>query len=331
MKRIARTLLLSVLLCLSGLAAATEAVVFVAPGGNDKSSGRSESEAMQSLQDAVKRVLALPAEQHTARRVVVLQGSYLAQVVAIDKLPDTLPLVISAARGERPVFDGNGRGGAWLALNVAAGKPTRLTIEGLEVRNYVTAISFNGDRSSIENFNSENVVRNNVFRNIGQVALPSGKPSTAGIRLVNSRSNQIVKNQFLNIRNLTSCGLLHAIYIAHNSSNNLIEGNTFDGGCGATVKTRDASNSNQIVNNRFLDQSEWLFLDRYCDKDARDDCTKETSECPSWGNRVSDNTASGLGPRARKTPIAALGPDNPTGCPIPGGRPERVNADKNRF
>jgi hypothetical protein len=324
MKRIARTILLSVLLCLSGFAAATEAVVYIAPDGNDKSTGRSESDPMQSLQDAIRRVLALPAEQHSARKVVVLQGSYLAQVAAIDKLPDTLPLIISAARGERPVFDGNGRGGAWLALNVAIGKPTRVTIEGLEVRNYVTAISFNGDRSPIENFNSENVVRNNVFRNIGQVALPSGKPSTAGIRLVNSRGNQIVRNQFLNIRNVASCGLLHAIYIAHHSSNNLVEGNTFDGGCGAAVKTRDGSGSNIVRGNRFTDQSEPVFLDSFCDKDARDDCSKEWSECPSWNNEFRDNTATRLGPKAQRKPTQVIGADAPTSCPSPPPNGKRL-------
>lgn len=310
---------------------AAEAVVYVSPAGNKAASGLDESSALDSLQLAIKRVLARQGPDITVRRVVVLPGRYMEQVATIDQLPDDLPLVIAGAQGSRPVFDGNGRGRTWLVLQSATGKPSRVTIEGLEITNYVTAISFNGDRDSETTSNSENVVRGNVFRTIGQIAFPSGKPSTAVIRLVNSKRNKIVQNQFIDIRNVTGCSALHAVYMAHYSSDNLIQGNTFESGCGATVKTRDASNGNVIRDNRFIAQDDTLFLDSYCDKDARDDCTKSTPECPSWGNTFEGNTAERMGPRARKAPIAALGPDNPTGCPLPRGTPQRFNAGRNRL
>ncbi len=189
----------------------------------------------------------------------------------------------------------------------------------------------NGDRGSPNTSNSENVIRNDILRNIGQIAFPSGKPSTAVIRLVNSKHNQIVNNRFINIQNLTGCSALHSIYMAHYSSNNLIEGNTFESGCGATVKARDASNSNIIRDNRFVGQADTLFLDSYCDKDKREDCTKATAECPSWGNQVQNNSSERMGPRARKAPTAALGPDNPNGCPAPTGGTARYSTSNNKF
>jgi len=311
------------------VAHAVEAVIYLSPKGDRKASGNDEGSAIDSLQVAIQRVLSQQGPKIKARRVVVLPGRYLEQVTAIENLPDDLPLIIAAANGPRPVFDGNGRGRTWLTLQSSNGRQSRLSIEGVEVTNYVTAISLNGDRASPSAFNSENVIRGNVFRTIGQIAMPSGKPSTAAIRLVNSRNNKIIQNQFIDIRNNTQCGLLHAVYMAHYSSNNLIEGNTFERGCGATVKTRDASNENIIRDNKFIEQEVWLFLDRYCEKDARDDCTKETSECPSWGNVFEGNTAERLGPKSRKTPVAALGPDNPTECVLPKAKKQRLSSSKN--
>ena len=233
--------------------------------------------------------------------------------------------------GVRPVFNGNGKGRSWLVLESASGTPSRLTVENIEVTNYVTAISLNGQRASISASNSENIIQNNIFRNIGQISFPEGKPSTAAVRLVNSRSNRIIQNKFINIRNNVGCGALHSIYIAHYSSDNLIEGNVFDGGCGATIKTRDASNSNVIRNNRFFDQSEPVFLDSFCDKDSRDDCTKETSECPSWGNVFRDNNMARLKSRAQREPVRVSGTDLPSGCPQPPTRASRVIELNNRI
>lgn len=331
MKRIAVVVLTFMLLGVFGAAQAAEAVVYLSPDGSDKASGKDESTALQTLQEAIKRILAQVGPDVTARRIVVLPGRYLEQVAVIENLPDDRPLSIAAGKGARPVFDGNGRGRTWLVLQSATGRPSRVTIEGLEVANYVTAISFNGDRTAENASNSENVVRGSTFRTIGQIAYPSGKPSTAAIRLVNSKRNQIVQNRFVDIRNLTGCSALHAIYMAHYSSENLIEGNTFERGCGATVKTRDASNSNVIRNNRFVEQEDTLFLDSFCNKDDRSDCTKETNECPSWGNKFEGNVAERSGPKARKAPTSTLGPIDPTGCPLPRGRPERLITSGNRL
>ncbi|MFT3956822.1 MAG: right-handed parallel beta-helix repeat-containing protein [Piscinibacter sp.] len=328
---IARLLGAASLLLALATAHAADTMVYMKPGGNDQASGKSEADAVATLQMAVKRVLALPVDSGGSRKVMVLPGTYLAQTAVVADLPDDKPLVItgSTGAGQRPVFDGNGKGRAWLQLDSATGRTTRLTIEGIEVASYVTAISLNGNREAQGNFNAENVIHKNLFRDIGQIAFPSGKPSTAAVRLVNSRNNRITDNRFVNIRNNTGCGALHAIYIAHYSSGNLIEGNTFDGGCGAAVKTRDGSGGNMVKDNRFIDQTEPVFLDSFCNKDSRDDCTKETSECPSWGNEFKDNTTAKLGPKARKMPVQVAGPDSAAGCPPPPSRSSRRLQESN--
>jgi hypothetical protein len=327
----ARVLSAGVLVLTLSAAHATDAVVYVRSGGNDQASGSSESEAVGTLQAAVRKVLAQKPAGLTARRVVVLPGTYLEQVTIVRDLPDEVPLVITAAAGTRPVFDGNGKGRSWLVLQSATGKPSRLTVQGLEISNYVTAVSLNGERTSINASNGQNVLRDNVFRNIGQVAFPSGKPATAAVRLVNSRNNQIVQNHFINIRNITGCTALHSIYMAHYSSGNLIQGNVFDGGCGATIKTRDASNENLIRDNRFIDQAEAVFLDSFCDQDSRDDCTKAENECPSWDNRFENNSMSRLAAKVRKMPVRAAGSDAPSGCVPPPTRRGRLTQANNRL
>jgi len=333
MKKLIQLLLCTwMLVFLISAVSATDLTLYVRPNGDNQASGMAEDEAVGSLQVAVKKALSQTAQGLSKRKIVVFPGRYLEQTTIVRDLPDDKPLVISGVirSGSRPIFDGNGKGRSWLVLKSASGKPSRLTIENVEVVNYVTAISLNGQRTSMNASNSENIIQNNIFRNIGQISFPEGKPSTAAVRLVNSRDNRIIQNQFINIRNNVGCGALHSIYLAHYSSDNLIEGNTFDGGCGATVKSRDASGSNIIRGNMFSDQSEPVFLDSFCNKDTRQDCTKATSECPSWGNEFKDNSMSRLGTKARRTPVRVSGADHPSGCPQPPTPGVRVMESNNQ-
>ncbi len=223
---------------------------------------------------AIKRVLAQKGPDITARRIVVLPGRYAEQFAVIEDLPDELPLAIAAAKGERPVFDGNGRGRTWLVLKSPTGKPTRVTIEGLEVTNYVTAISFNGDRASEGSLQlRERCARQRVSQDRSD-CLPFGQAVDCGDPPGQLKTESNFPEPVCRHSQYHAVQPLHAIYMAHYSSNNLIERNTFERGCGATVKTRDASNDNMIRNNRFIEQRDTLFVDSYCNKDVRDDCTK---------------------------------------------------------
>jgi hypothetical protein len=306
-------------------------IVYLKPDGNDQADGLTRDTALASLSIAIDRALQKADAGHDSLRISVAPGVYRGQRSTTKGSSEGKALVISPERegGERPRFDGNGKGGTWLTLENSGGKATRLTIEGLEITNYLTVISLNGKRTSEAASNSRNVIRNNIFRNIGQIADPAAEFSTAAVRLVNSDDNQITNNRFINIRNINRCGLLHAIYIAHYSTGNYIAENVFDGGCGATIKVRDRSSNNVIVNNDFVNQEASVFLDSFCNKDLKDNCTKKDAECPSWNNEFRQNRLSRLGKKALASPVKTLGSNQPSGCPRPSSEWMRVKQTDN--
>jgi hypothetical protein len=314
-----------------GAAGAAELVIYLAPNGNDKADGLTQRTAVASFQIAVDRALEQGSAKHSRLRISVAPGTYTAQRAVTGGTPDGKPLVIMSEKGEgdRPQFDGAGKGGTWLILKNATGKPTHVTVAGLEITNYETAISLNGARGKEATSNSQNVIRNNIFRNIGQIAFPEGKPSTAAVRLVNSDDNQIVRNRFINIRNIKGCGALHSIYLAHYSSGNQVTENVFDGGCGATIKVRDAASNNVIADNQFLNQEEPVFLDTFCDRNAREGCTRAEAECPSWHNEFRGNQMAKLGKKAATSPVKTVGDEQPPGCPSPPADRQRVKQSGN--
>ena len=293
-----------------------ELTVYLNPNGKDQSDGLTRATAVASLQIAIDRIFKKADSSHDLLRIIVEPGTYLGQITVTKGSPEGKPLVISPDKGieERPQFDGTGKG-TWLKLDNSAGKPTRLTVERLEIRNYLTAVSLNGSRANEAAFNSHNLLRDNIFRNIGQLTDPASEPSTAAIRLVNSDDNQIIKNRFINIRNIRGCSAMHAIYLAHHSTGNCIVENVFDGGCGATIKVRDRSNNNLVENNEFLSQEAAVFLDGFCDHSIRGDCTKPDVECPSWNNEFRGNTVRGVEGKTLNSPVAIKGSDQPSGCP----------------
>lgn len=50
---------------------------------------------------------------------------------------------------------------------------------------------------------------------------------------------------------LKSCANLHAIYLAHHASDNVIDDNDFENTCGSPIRIRDSSNNNIASNNTF--------------------------------------------------------------------------------
>lgn len=172
-----------------------------------------------------------------------------------------------------------------------------MTIQGLQIRNYFTAISLEGNRDDPELSNSGTVIRRNIFKNIGSISVDDfEKNSTSAISLVNSKNNLIENNYFRSIRNKRSCGGLHSIYAAHFSSGNRILNNTFDDVCGSAIKLRDRSGDNVIQSNRFSRLENVPAIEEwFCDMTARKDCTKKLGECPSTGNLQQGNFISSSG------------------------------------
>ena len=217
--------------------------IYLAPAGKDSSDGLKAAKPVATLDRAVALALAQSARTGEAMTVQVARGSYRGQTLVLDGKQLVAPLTITGTSTETaqyPSFFGDSRA-TWLRVNAKAGRATGLTISRLRIARYATAISLNGDRNSPDTFNSGTVIRNNVFNKIGSMTQTTDSPSTAAIRLVNSRDNIIAQNYFHTTRNRTAqdCSLLHPIYVAHYSSGNHITGNTIQDFCGDGIKLRD--------------------------------------------------------------------------------------------
>jgi len=269
--------------CAAAQKAPVTGVVYVARDGSDSNSGQHLATLNCALQVASKFSRQVMAKV----TIMVGPGEYTGEQVLWTPSASSPEIVIQPATGARPRFNGGGNG-AWLTVKAAFNQLTPLTVTGMEVVNYQTAVSLDG-RNDANGWNGGVKIVNNRFANIGS-QLAGEKHSTAAIRFVNSRNNLVQGNQFVNIRNSDRCGALHSVYMAHFSSHNAIRDNSFDGGCGDPIKVRDQSNDNLVANNTFRDQQvQELFLDSFCNQDVRSDCTAHHPECPSTGNQFTNN------------------------------------------
>lgn len=289
MSSASRLVTVILLLAAWGSVCATEVAIYVSPAGIDTRKGSSDVDAVASIQRAVSLAERVPLGTERVK-IFLLPGVYLAQRFEAAGHPDQVAILITSGGGGRAVFDGNGHGGTWMILKSGNGHPANITIDDVDVRNYMTAISVTGDRDNSARWAGGLTIRNSRFSDIGDIARIGAKPSPAAIRLVNADHNVIAGNEFTRIRNNKSCVLLHAIYVAHGSTDNLIEDNVFSDSCGDAIRFRDASDNNVVRNNSFIDA--WArspVSDWFCNKDRRDDCTKVSGECPSLNNLLEGN------------------------------------------
>ncbi|WP_413705343.1 hypothetical protein [Pseudomonas sp. Pseusp16] len=238
-----------------------------------------------SLQQAIDYSYTISSPNVTSIKFLIHEGTYNIQAATLRPKHGIHYEFTSASSGEHlPSFDGHRQQLTWLKIISTNGFGTSVTISGLKITNYVTAISIEGDREDPNKFNAENKILNMRFENIGQTSR-SSPPSTAVIRLVNSRANEIRGNIFLNIKNVQDCNLLHSVYLAHHSSDNSIQHNSFTNLCGSPIRVRDDSNRNVARLNTFSDiQNEQLMDQWFCDKNLRQDCTKKQPEKNSNSN-----------------------------------------------
>ena len=179
-----------------------------------------------------------------------------------------------------------------LSLNVADGQATNLQFIYLQIQGYRTyGLLFRGNRNDFaQGWNGDNRIYGCLLTQIGNLA-NTGDPGYGGLDLVNSQGNEIRNNHFVNVENApASAGLMHAVYLAHGSSNNDISANRFVDISGDPIRVRDGSNANQVIDNVFERAGTVAFIsDWWCDMDANPNCTKPTGECPSWQNIFRDN------------------------------------------
>jgi hypothetical protein len=291
-------------------------VLYVGTNGQPDASGRSPDRAIGDIQQALSKGLAQRPKGETLE-LRVLPGTYTGQRLALKSSEaDGGDIAIVRDEGiQRPVFDGKGLDAPWFTVEADKRPFRQLRITGLEIKGYATAITLNGSRDIDARSVSDVVIRNNIFRSIGQTEVTQKAPSTAAVRLVNADKVEIVNNRFVQISNRFSCSLIHALYVAHGSTNNVIEDNDFEDSCGDAIRFRDGSSGNKVVRNSFVDAwADAPISDWYCDASSRKDCTKKTPECPSFDNEVAENR---IEARKAKAPERqkAHGEDTTSLCP----------------
>ncbi len=310
-------------------------VVWMAADGVDTRDGSTPGKAVLTLKRVQEILKASKPKADVEVRIA--PGRYRGQKVNWTfSVPDhTVTLTRHANDSGRPIFDGcvsdqNCPGGTWFILSRSDGARTGIVFNYLRVENYQTAISLNGSRDAEAKSNSSNKIFGCYFNRIGNVFNPSVKPSTAAVRLVNSDDNEIINNHFVDIINVTSPGLLHAIYIAHMSDRNQILRNRFENNAGDPIRVRDYSNDNVINNNTFKKVAiDAAYSEWYCDHDTRNDCTKPTPECPSWGNQFRDNSLNGNYACQKLGTFKYYQDDSTTGCSKPSAQARRLSTSGN--
>lgn len=308
--------------------------VHMHPNGDDRQDGLTPQTPIQTLNRAQLVVRALGGDRDVD--VVIHPGRYRGQqVIWTYANPEhTIRFLPPEDTWQKPIFDGeleNGSrpGGTWFNLNYSAGTPTRLHFHRLHIQNYQTAMSFNGNRDQVNGYNGNNRIEECVFQQIGNVMNPSLSYSTAVVRLVNSKGNVIHNNDFIDAINVSSPGLIHALYIAHMSDLNVITQNRFINNSGDPVRVRDYSNYNYIADNVHIAAGDYGYSEWYCDHDGRDDCTKSTPECPSWGNEYRNNVLQGAYGGGDLSVFAFFQPDSTSGCGRPDDSSPRLRTSGN--
>jgi hypothetical protein len=264
-------------------------VLYLGVNGSDSNDGLERSTAVGTLQKAIDLAHKINPINNSIT-ILIEPGTYMNSVNIIEGRTDGIDIkLFSDKSSTRPVvFDGVSNASTWLSIVNKSDMHTSVTVDGLTIKNYKTAITINSNRNDSNIQNGGHVISNNTFFRIGSIS--NDEISSAAVRLVNSKSNLIEGNKFLTIRNDFRCGKLHALYLAHFSSGNVIRSNVFADLCGSIIKFRDRSNNNIVAYNYFYSYTgSPAVQESFCDKNLNKKCTKKLGECPSTGNIMFGN------------------------------------------
>jgi len=301
-------------------------VVFMGPNGRDQNSGFTLNTPILTLKRAQHVLRDQLRNRHRDVEIRIGAGTYRNQTVrwTFTMPAHTITFMPLLDDKNRPVFDGSStKDATWFRLDHADGRKTNLVFHYIRVENYSTAIDFRGNRDRTEGFNSSNRIFGSYFFNIG-------KGSTAAVRLVHSKNNEIINSHFVDVLRSDGCGQLHALYVAHMSSGNQILRNRFENSCGDPIRIRDYSNDNIINENNLIRVGvNAAYTDWYCDHDERSDCTKKTPECPSWDNQFRENVLDKNFAGERLSVFRLFQDDEARGCKKPAPNSTRLRTSGN--
>ena len=280
-------------------------VLFMSPTGNDSNSGLVWDKPVATF-DRVQDILFSRMPESDVE-IHLHHGTYKSQSITQWTFVNGKKIIFTPINfsKERPIFDGEGRQ-YWFRLEAGSGTNTNLYFRYIKVMNYKNGVYLSGDRENEGGgWNGNNHFYGMYFLNIGSKHAGGENYGLAAIGMINSRNNVVTNCHFVNLENRDNngdgsaedeCSHLHAVYMAHYSSNNRISWNRIERVCGDPIKVRDESNWNDVRHNRFIRTGQNAFyVDAPCTRplcQGEDDekcCTKSTIECPSYGNEFRDN------------------------------------------
>lgn len=266
--------------------------LYISKNGCDNNNGKNIYSAIKTLNKA-QYILKIKKIK-TDIRIFIDSGTYTNQIVEWSFFNKSNIIIQGLIKESPPIFDGEG---SKICFNFFKqnGKCSNVTLKNIKITNYHQGIIFNGDRDNpYKGWNGNNKIINITFENIGSMYSKNKKYSSSAICFVNSRFNLIKNCTFKNIININKNNediLIHAVYLAHYSSNNVIENCKFNNVSGDPIRVRDESNNNIIKNNVFRKTgSHSYFSEWYCSSETTSKkCTKYDGECSSFGNKFIDN------------------------------------------
>jgi hypothetical protein len=287
--------------------AATVFTVYMAADGSDTNNGLSSGAPVKTL-SRVQAVLQ-SAKPSVDVEVRIKQGTYVAAQTnwsffvpghSVTFMPVDYQLGngIGSIAG-LPKFSGNNGTGWWFSGHLpsgSAGGNTSLRFYYLEVTDYsLGAISLNGGTKVASGVTVPSTagMNSNTFFGLNLHGLGNkytgGHSGYGAIDLVNSRGNRIANNHFVNVENSgSSASLIHGVYLANGSSGNVVSSNEFSAISGDPVRTRNASNDNDIAYNSFSHTGVHAFYSEwFCDVGC---AQGYTPECASSNNYFHTNS-----------------------------------------
>lgn len=343
-----RTLILSTTLCLGLVSAAAPLTlnsvpngpltIYLSPTGVDSADGLTPNTPIKTLAEAQQVILVLNPD--TDVEIRIKQGVYLAPQTdwstyipghTISFMPVDYQYGMNGTQlAGRPIFRSPGGADWWMYVSPSpppADGTLGLRFYYLQVELYNNGLMLRGRYATDVNGIRQpttgaggNTVYGMSFLKLGTKWSGMSSYGVAAVDLINSSDNLVRVNHFRQLENLGpgDWSHIHAVYLAHGSSNNRIINNELRTISGAGVNIRNQSYGNEVTGNTFDHTgvhghlSDW-FCDGTCVTGA------SVQECTSWGTWFHDNTI-GLGYTGAVIPNVVLTPPGntytgPTPCP----------------
>lgn len=296
--------------CAAPAEAAAVFTLYLDPAGSDANCGQTPDDPLLSIARAQE--LLAEANPRTDVELRIAPGEYRAAPVrwtffVPGRTIRFLPVGYDAtAEGppsvERPIFRGNGDSGYWMMVSPPpeAVFDSRLEFHHLRVQEYdFGGIAVNGGISERDGLRAPagaglngNVIKGMHFALLGS-AWAGRQHGYGAIDLVNSSKNLIIGNRFEAIENAGAGGsMIHAVYLAHHSRENVVRDNHFERISGDPLRVRNDSNDNRFYHNTFREAGNRALLsDWFCDT-ACAETERRARECASHGNVLHHNQGS---------------------------------------